>query len=130
MKRGLTISPKQVTQLRCHTAEAFHAAYRELEQQMCELASADGDLFLPNSEPEGRVQYVLVCMEPSIGRWARSPDAARAKVEAGFRNFLPSDEVAILHFCVHIKSSQWRPSIAESLSDSRIVTDQKHHKSK
>ncbi|MFZ3046293.1 MAG: hypothetical protein WA151_10290, partial [Desulfatirhabdiaceae bacterium] len=78
----------------------FHAAYRELEERMKALAQQDGDVFLPNPEPEGPVQYVLICMEPSLGRWARSADQARSKVEAGFRNFLPSDEVSILHFCV------------------------------
>jgi hypothetical protein len=64
------------------------------------LAEADGDVFLPNSEPLGPVDYVFVCMEPSLGRWARSADEAKSKVDAGFRNFLPSDEIAILHFCI------------------------------
>jgi hypothetical protein len=31
---------------------------------------------------------VFVCMEPSLGRWARSADEAKSKVDAGFRNFL------------------------------------------
>jgi hypothetical protein len=64
------------------------------------LAEADGDIYVPNPEPNGPVQYVLICMEPSLGRWARSADEARAKVEAGFRNFLSSDETSILHFCI------------------------------
>lgn len=83
--------------------ESFHAEYRELEERMKALAEADGDVFLPNPEPEGPVQYVLICMEPSLGRWAPSEDQARqarSKVESGFRNFLPSDEVSILHFCI------------------------------
>ena len=63
------------------------------------LAEADGDVFLPNTEPAGPVQYVLICMEPSLGRWARSAEQARSKVEAGFRNFLFSIEDFILHFC-------------------------------
>ena len=79
---------------------AFFEAYRELEQRMKALASADGDVFLPNPEPEAPVHYVLVCMEPSLGRWAPDPNAATSRVESGFRNFLPSDEVALLHFCV------------------------------
>ena len=70
----------------------FHGAYRELEEQMKALAKADGDVFLPNPEPEGSVQYVLICMEPSLRRWARSADLARSRVEAGFRNFLFSIE--------------------------------------
>jgi len=63
------------------------------------LAESEGNVFLPNIEPEGPVQYVLICMEPSLGRWARSKDEARSKVEAGFRNFLFSTEDFILHFC-------------------------------
>jgi hypothetical protein len=39
-------------------------------------------------------------MEPSLGRWARSADEARSKVEAGFRNFVSSIEDFILHFCI------------------------------
>jgi len=80
--------------------EDFQTAYRALEARMKALAEADGDVFLPNLEPKGPVAHVLICMEPSLGRWARSADLARSTVEAGFRNFLPSDEVAILHFCI------------------------------
>jgi hypothetical protein len=80
--------------------EAFHTAYRELEERMKALAEADGDVFLPNPEPLGPVQYVLICMEPSLDWWARSAESARSRVEAGFRNFLFSIEDLILHFCV------------------------------
>src|SRR5260370_37709699 len=78
----------------------FHAAYRELEMRMKALAEADGDVFLPTAEPEGPAHYVLIAMEPSLRGWARSADEARKKVEAGFRNFLFSVEVIILHFCI------------------------------
>lgn len=64
------------------------------------LAEADGDVFLPNPEPLGPVEYVFVCMKPSLGRWARSADEARSKVEAGFQNFISSIEDFILHFCI------------------------------
>lgn len=77
----------------------FHAAYQELQKKMRSLAVAEGDIYLPNPEPDGPVQYILICMEPSLGRWARSAQEARSKVEMGFRNFLPSDETSILHFC-------------------------------
>jgi hypothetical protein len=63
-------------------------------------AEHDGDVFLPNPEPLGQVDYVFVCMEPSLGRWARSADEARSKVKAGFRNFISSIETIILHFCI------------------------------
>ena len=78
----------------------FHTAYRELEERMKALAEADGDVFLPNPEPLGPVHYVLICMEPSLGRWACTAEHARSRVEAGFRNFLFSIEDFILHFCV------------------------------
>jgi hypothetical protein len=35
--------------------EDFQAAYRKLEARMKALAEADGDVFLPNSEPLGPV---------------------------------------------------------------------------
>jgi hypothetical protein len=78
---------------------SFHAKYRELEQRMKALAESEGDVFLPNTKPAGPVNYVLICMEPSLARWACSADEARSKVEAGFRNFLFSMEDFILHFC-------------------------------
>jgi hypothetical protein len=78
----------------------LHTAYRTLERRMSTLAEDDGDAFLPNPEPECPVQYVLICMEPSLGRWARSADEARLRVEEGFRNFLFSPEDFIVHFCV------------------------------
>lgn len=63
------------------------------------LAETDGDVFLPNPVPLAPVQYVLICMEPSLGWWARTADQAGARVHAGFRNFLFSPEDFILHFC-------------------------------
>lgn len=43
---------------------------------------------------------VFVCMEPSLGGWARSVEEGRARVEGGFRNFVSSLEDFILHFCI------------------------------
>lgn len=79
---------------------SFQAAYRNLEGRMKALAEADGHIFLPNPEPEGPVDFVFICMEPSLGRWASSPEDAKSKVDAGFRNFLFSTETSILHFCI------------------------------
>ena len=82
--------------------KGFRTAYRELEARMKEFAETEteGNVFLPNPEPLGPVEYVFVCMEPSLGGWARSADEAKSKVEAGFRNFLSSIEDFILHFCI------------------------------
>ena len=43
-------------------------------------------VYLPCVEPESWVDYVIVGMEPSFG-WANSIEAARKKVQEGFRNF-------------------------------------------
>jgi len=80
--------------------ENFRIEYGEIVKKMAEQAEKDKDVFLPNPEPEGPVNYVLICMEPSLGRWARSREEAAAKVKKGFRNFLPSDETSILHFSI------------------------------
>lgn len=77
----------------------FAARYRDLELRMKARAEADGDIFLPNPAPSGPVDYALVCMEPSLGRWAASPAIASEKIEAGFRNFMYSLEDFILHYC-------------------------------
>jgi hypothetical protein len=73
----------------------FRDAYQGLEARMKVLAEADGDVFLPNLEPAGPVDYVFICMEPSLN-WARSAQEAGARVEAGFRDIHP----LILHFCI------------------------------
>jgi hypothetical protein len=78
----------------------FQKAYRDLEGRLKAPAEADGDVYLPNIEPLGTAQYVLICMEPSLCRWAETAERARSTVAAGFRNFLFSIEDFILHFCV------------------------------
>jgi hypothetical protein len=79
--------------------QEFYAHYKALEARMNERADKDGDAFLPNPEPQGPVEYILICMEPSLGRWARSIDEARSKVGSGFRNFLSHIDTMILQFC-------------------------------
>jgi hypothetical protein len=80
----------------------FHDAYHDLEDRFRALAEDDGDIYLPNVEPSGPVTYVFIAMEPSLGRWARSPQEARAKVEAGFRNFVADEvgDVVLLHHAI------------------------------
>ena len=80
----------------------FQAEYHELERRFQALAEADGDIYLPNVEPLDSVRYVFVAMEPSLGRWARSPKEARAKVDAGFRNFVADEvgDVVLLHHAI------------------------------
>jgi len=80
--------------------EGFCAAYAILEERMRSLADGDADVFLPNPRPLAPVRYIFVCMEPSMGRWARTAEEGRAKVRRGFRNFLFSTEDFLLHFCI------------------------------
>lgn len=75
----------------------FRDAYQDLEDRMRTLAEEEGDVFVPSPEPEGPVQYVFICMEPSLG--GRSAQELQARIEAGTRNFLNSVEDFILHFC-------------------------------
>lgn len=76
----------------------FRRAYRNLDQRMKALAESDDGVYLPNPEPTGTVDYIFVCMEPSLGHWARSTEEARARVASGFRNFLAGIEPMLLHF--------------------------------
>jgi hypothetical protein len=81
---------------------SFHEKYRNLEDRFRVLAEADGDVYLPNVAPSGSVRCVFIAMEPSLGRWARSPQEARARVEAGFRNFIADQvvDVVLLHHAI------------------------------
>jgi hypothetical protein len=80
--------------------EEIRRAYLDLDRRMKTLAESDGDVYLPNPEPTARVDYILICMEPSLGGWARSKEEARARVASGFRNFLVGIEPMLLHFSV------------------------------
>jgi hypothetical protein len=76
----------------------FAKQFHEIEQKFAAAAAADGDIYLPNFTPSGPVDAVLVGMEPSLGRWARTPAEADRKIAAGFRNFMWSPEDFILHW--------------------------------
>ncbi len=76
----------------------FADRMRDLEERFASAAAADGDVYLPNFTPRGPVDAVLVCMEPSLGRWARTPAEAASKIDAGFRNFMWSLEDFVLHY--------------------------------
>jgi len=79
---------------------SFQSAYKELEARFKERADADKRVYLPSPEPEGPVDYVFICWEPSLRGWARDEKEAQQKVDAGFRNFLAGIETSILHFCI------------------------------
>jgi len=82
------------------SVEKFHAKYQDLVMKMHEQAESEGTIFLPNMEPKKPADFIFICMEPSIGGWARTIEEGKIKVDAGFRNFTSSIEDFILHFCV------------------------------
>ena len=85
----------------------FEEAYRELEREFENQVKRDNQrfgfesIFLPNVTPGGPVDYVLVGMEPSLGRWARDLEDARRKIEAeDFRNFQGTPKNSVIHYCI------------------------------
>jgi hypothetical protein len=82
------------------TKMSFATQMRDLEREFAAAAAVDGDVYLPNFTPAGPVDAVLIGMEPSLGRWARTAAEAAPKIAAGFRNFMWSPEDFILHYAV------------------------------
>ena len=90
----------------------FDEAYTGLEQEFESRVEEDNKLwgyesiFLPNVMPAGPVDFVLVAMEPSLGRWAPGKtdqerlENAQKKITQGFRNFGSSREDDLLHYCI------------------------------
>ena len=76
----------------------FDQAYRELEEEFRQRVEEDNkrwrfeSILLPNVEPAGPVDYVLIGMEPSLGGFAKGKGDARiayaqSLIDEGFRNF-------------------------------------------
>ena len=78
----------------------FQSSYQRLEQCMKAMADADGDVYVPNPEPSTQVDYIFICMEPSLGGWAKSKVEAEKKIRDGFRNFLAGYDPMILHYSI------------------------------
>lgn len=78
----------------------FGRQYAGLEERFRLQAETDGDMFLPNVPPVGPVDFVFIALEPSLKRWAKSPNDARAQVAQGFKNFLFGFEDFIVHYCI------------------------------
>ena len=85
----------------------FEEAYSALEDDFRQRVEEDKQsgvkcIFLPNIWPTAPVDYVLVGMEPSLGRWAKGKgksrlEDAQKRIDQGFRNFCG---VGILHYPV------------------------------
>ena len=80
--------------------------YAKLELSFREGVETDNraygcsSVYLPNIMPKGAVDFVLVGMEPSLGRWARTIEDAQTVIKEGFKDFAFSFTDFILHFCV------------------------------
>ena len=78
----------------------FKQAYKRLEEEFRLRVEEDKRLciksiFLPNIEPTGPVDYVLVGMEPSLGTWGKDLDKARKKIDGGLQELLRRLETAL-----------------------------------
>ncbi len=78
----------------------FEQAYNKIEVRMRRLAKRKGEIYVPNIVPHGSVDYIFICMEPSLGEWARNCDEAGSRLKAGFRNFLDGYNTMILHYAI------------------------------
>ncbi len=78
----------------------FEQAYNELEARMGDLARRNDEIYVPNIVPHGPADYIFICMEPSLGEWARNRDDAESRLKAGFRNFLDGYNTMILHYAI------------------------------
>ena len=71
----------------------FQEAYSELKEEFRARVDADHQqwkfesVHLPNTAPNGPVDYILVAMEPSLKGWAKDTADARERIDLGFRNF-------------------------------------------
>lgn len=78
----------------------FKHAYNELEERMGEFAKINGEIYVPNLVPSGQVDYIFICMEPSLGEWAKNREDAESKLKEGFRNFLDGFNTMLLHYAI------------------------------
>lgn len=79
-------------------------------------AMSDGAVYLPNLEPAAPVQAVVICMEPSLGRWAQNNQEAQRKIDQdGFRNFVDGIDTQLLH--AGLKLYLMRPGQRYHLTD-------------
>ncbi|MGC4083684.1 MAG: hypothetical protein QM736_16640 [Vicinamibacterales bacterium] len=70
---------------------------RDLEHEFAVAAAEEGNVYLPNFTPAGKVDALLIAMEPSMS-WAPTPAEAHRRIAAGLRNFMWSAEAMIVHW--------------------------------
>ena len=111
----------------------FKEAYGLLEGEFRKRVENDRQsgkkcVFLPNIEPPGPVDYILIGMEPSLGGWTRGKGCdllkdAQSKIDEGFRNFCG---VWLLHYPVRNYLCQGGESYyVTDLAKGAMLTNQK-----
>ncbi len=80
----------------------FSEKYQELESRFKHQVEKDNEfwesVYLPNAIiPDKEVDYVLIGMEPSLGRWT---EKTQRRLSQGSKNFAYSIEDFILHYCI------------------------------
>jgi hypothetical protein len=103
----------------------FGQAYNEIELRMEDLAKRNGDIYVPNIVPHGPVDYIFICMEPSLGEWARTPDEAENRLKGGFRNFLDGYNLMILRYAIqnYLCKNNQRYHITDLSKGAMLVKD-------
>ena len=105
--------------------QSFEQAYNELEVRMGDLAKRNGEIYVPNIVPHGPVEYIFICMEPSLGEWARNRDEAESRLKAGFRNFIDGYNTMILHYAIrnYLCKNNQRYHITDLSKGAMLVRD-------
>jgi hypothetical protein len=93
-------------------ASSFEEEYSKLEEKFRKkvekdnvVAGNENIIYLPPftmfpDEYNGKVDYILIGMEPSLGRWAKTQKQAQYKISHGFVDYITSFEDFILHFAI------------------------------
>lgn len=93
-------------------SEAFDDKYDCLEERMKHQVLIDEEehglkcVYLPNIRPVGKVDYILVALEPIIATRNKINDKEKFRrfvelCKGGFKNFIWSPNDAVLHFCAY-----------------------------
>lgn len=78
----------------------FADEYATLERAFRRQTDDEGSVYYPVVEPRGPVDYVAVCMEPSLKGGFKGADDARTKIALGYRNFVTSFEDFLLQYAL------------------------------
>ena len=82
--------------------QIFKEAYAGLTTRMKALANQRDEIYVPNIVPDSTVDYIFVCMEPTLGEWAMTRDEAEIRLGEGFTNFLDGYNTMLLHYAIKL----------------------------